>query len=151
MIKDLLSWPLKDKFIFEDTITLFGRTHLIKVCYYEYGNKVTQKQKETYELFLKAKKDVCFEVEKAVLNYYNRVIVNDKEEYDYIDSNIELAKTVNDLAKTVKPISIEIYDYSIDYTMSFVFDLEWDNENGIGVFLKNNKIEIVGSQSEVIK
>lgn len=151
MINRLSSWFKKNKFSFKDTIILFENLYVVDVNYYEYSNHITPKQKETYEMFLKEKKHICFEIEKTVLCYYNNTILNDRVEYDYIDSSVELAKVVNDLAKTVKPISIEIYDYSADYTMSLIFELEWDNERGIGVFLKNNNVEIVGSQSEVIK
>ncbi len=140
----------KDKFSFQDTIDLFGKQYRICVYYYQYSKKITEKQIKTYQNFLNQKDTVCADIENSIFDYYNKFIYDNVNEYDYIDLNF-VVNDICELKNHVKPLSIEIYDYSDDYTMSIVFDLNWDVERGIGVFLKNNKVDIVGSQSEVIK
>lgn len=141
----------KDDFVFQDTISLFGRTYKVFVYYYKYSNKVKEKQILTYQNFSNSKDTVCADVESAIFDYYNQLVLDNENTLNFVDSRDLIANNIYDLAKNIDPLAIEVYDYSEDNTMSIIFNLRWDLEKGLGVLLKNNRVAIVGTQSEVIR
>ena len=139
-----IMWQKKDNYFLygkEFEITLFIQG--------EKDEAPTNIQKEAYISFINKKMILMSEIEEKVFEYYQTVCAEYREMYgEEADLYAPIVDEPSQLVGFVKPQSIIISkDKRI---INVLFKTKWDLEMGIGIQLVNERIEIVGVQSDVL-
>ena len=139
-----IMWQKKDNYFLygkEFEITLFIQG--------EKDEAPTNIQKEAYISFINKKMILMSEIEEKVFEYYQTVCAEYREMYgEEADLYAPIVDEPSQLVGFVKPQSIMIpKDKRI---INVLFKTKWDLEMGIGIQLVNERIEIVGVQSDVL-
>lgn len=118
------SWTKKDSFIF------LGKTYTVNITAQAYkGDKILESQQENFKKF------------KDFLNEHSNNIEQKLKEY--LKNMLKVEGSLTDL---LEPKTII---FERDNSWGILFDTEYDVENGIALFIKNNAIK-VGTQDEFI-
>lgn len=140
-------WIKKEKEVY----SFFGDNFQINL--YVDGEKekeIKSVQRNAYIAYKKYKEKINLLIEEAIYNYYKSVCDEYRamfeEEANLLAPIITKKEELSNLVNLVKVI-IEDDD---DRKINFLFDTTWDIEEGIGLRLVNEKIEIVGGQSDVL-
>ncbi len=140
-------WIKKEKEVY----SFFGNNFQINL--YVDGEKekeIKSVQRNAYITYKKYKEKINLLIEEAIYNYYKYVCDEYRamfeEEANLLAPIITKKEELSNLVNLVKVI-IEDDD---DRKINFLFDTTWDIEEGIGLRLVNEKIEIIGGQSDVL-
>jgi len=118
------SWTKKDSFIF------LGKTYTVNITAQAYkGDKILESQQENFKKF------------KDFLNEHSNNIEQKLKEY--LKNMLKVEGSLTDL---LEPKTII---FERDNSWGILFETEYDIENGIALFIKNNAIK-VGTQDEFI-
>lgn len=118
------SWTKKDSFIF------LGKTYTVNITAQAYkGDKILESQQENFKKF------------KDFLNEHSHNIEQKLKEY--LKNMLKVEGSLTDL---LEPKTII---FERDNSWGILFDTEYDVENGIALFIKNDEIK-VGTQDEFI-
>ena len=141
-----IMWQKKDNYFLygkEFEITLFIQG--------EKDETPTNIQKEAYISFINKKMILMSEIEEKVFEYYQTVCAEYREMYgEEADLYAPIVDEPSQLVGFVKPQSIMIPRSKDKRIINVLFKTKWDLEMGIGIQLVNERIEIVGVQSEVL-
>lgn len=141
-----IMWQKKDNYFLygkEFEITLFIQG--------EKDETPTNIQKEAYISFIKKKMILMSEIEEKVFEYYQTVCAEYREMYgEEADLYAPIVDEPSQLVGFVKPQSIMIPRSKDKRIINVLFKTKWDLEMGIGIQLVNERIEIVGVQSDVL-
>lgn len=141
-----IMWQKKDNYFLygkEFEITLFIQG--------EKDETPTNIQKEAYISFINKKMILMSEIEEKVLEYYQTVCAEYREMYgEEADLYAPIVDEPSQLVGFVKPQSIMIPRSKDKRIINVLFKTKWDLEMGIGIQLVNERIEIVGVQSDVL-
>lgn len=141
-----IMWQKKDNYFLygkEFEITLFIRG--------EKDEAPTNIQKEAYISFINKKMILMSEIEEKVFEYYQTVCAEYREMYgEEADLYAPIVDEPSQLVGFVKPQSIMIPRSKDKRIINVLFKTKWDLEMGIGIQLVNERIEIVGVQSDVL-
>ena len=136
-----IMWQKKDNYFLygkEFEITLFIQG--------EKDEAPTNIQKEAYISFINKKMILMSEIE-----YYQTVCAEYREMYgEEADLYAPIVDEPSQLVGFVKPQSIMIPRSKDKRIINVLFKTKWDLEMGIGIQLVNERIEIVGVQSDVL-
>ena len=111
----------------------------------------TNIQKEAYISFINKKMILMSEIEEKVFEYYQTVCAEYREMYgEEADLYAPIVDEPSQLVGFVKPQSIMIPRSKDKRIINVLFKTKWDLEMGIGIQLVNERIEIVGVQSDVL-
>ena len=139
-----IMWQKKDNYFLygkEFEITLFIQG--------EKDETPTNIQKEAYISFINKKMILMSEIEEKVFEYYQTVCAEYREMYGE-DLYAPIVDEPSQLVGFVKPQSIMIPRSKDKRIINVLFKTKWDLEMGIGIQLVNERIEIVGVQSDVL-
>lgn len=118
------SWTKKDSFIF------LGKTYTVNITAQAYkGDKILESQQENFKKF------------KDFLNEHSNNIEQKLKEY--LKNMLKVEGSLTDL---LEPKTII---FERDNSWGILFETEYDIENGIALFIKNDEIK-VGTQDEFI-
>lgn len=140
-------WTKKEKEVYN----FFGNNFQINL--YVDGEKeeeIKSVQRNAYTTYKKYKEKINLLIEETIYNYYKSVC----DEYRAMleeEANL-LAPIITkkeELSNLVKLVNV-IIENGNDRKINFIFDTTWDIEEGIGLRLVNEKIEIIGGQSDVL-
>ena len=141
-----IMWQKKDNYFLygkEFEITLFIQG--------EKDEAPTNIQKEAYISFINKKMILMSEIEEKVFEYYQTVCAEYREMYgEEADLYAPIVDETSQLVGFVKPQSIMIPRSKDKRIINVLFKTKWDLEMGIGIQLVNERIEIVGVQSDVL-
>ncbi|MFQ9245720.1 MAG: DUF6985 domain-containing protein [Lachnospiraceae bacterium] len=141
-----IMWQKKDNYFLygkEFEITLFIQG--------EKDETPTNIQKEAYISFINKKMILMSEIEEKVFEYYQTVCAEYREMYgEEADLYAPIVDEPSQLVGFVKPQSIMIPRSKDKRIINVLFKTKWDLEMGIGIQLVNERIEIVGVQSDVL-
>ena len=141
-----IMWQKKDNYFLygkEFEITLFIQG--------EKDETPTNIQKEAYISFINKKMILMSEIEEKVFEYYQTVCAEYREMYgEEADLYAPILDEPSQLVGFVKPQSIMIPRSKDKRIINVLFKTKWDLEMGIGIQLVNERIEIVGVQSDVL-
>ena len=141
-----IMWQKKDNYFLygkEFEITLFIQG--------EKDEAPTNIQKEAYISFINKKMILMSEIEEKVFEYYQTVCAEYREMYcEEADLYAPIVDEPSQLVGFVKPQSIMIQRSKDKRIINVLFKTKWDLEMGIGIQLVNERIEIVGVQSDVL-
>ena len=141
-----IMWQKKDNYFLygkEFEITLFIQG--------EKDEAPTNIQKEAYISFINKKMILMSEIEGKVFEYYQTVCAEYREMYgEEADLYAPIVDEPSQLVGFVKPQSIMIPRSKDKRIINVLFKTKWDLEMGIGIQLVNERIEIVGVQSDVL-
>lgn len=141
-----IMWQKKDNYFLygkEFEITLFIQG--------EKDEAPTNIQKEAYISFINKKMILMSEIEEKVFEYYQTVCAEYREMYgEEADLYAPIVDEPSQLVGFVKPQSIMIPRSKDKRIINALFKTKWDLEMGIGIQLVNERIEIVGVQSDVL-
>ena len=141
-----IMWQKKDNYFLygkEFEITLFIQG--------EKDEAPTNIQKEAYISFINNKMILMSEIEEKVFEYYQTVCAEYREMYgEEADLYAPIVDEPSQLVGFVKPQSIMIPRSKDKRIINVLFKTKWDLEMGIGIQLVNERIEIVGVQSDVL-
>ena len=141
-----IMWQKKDNYFLygkEFEITLFIQG--------EKDEAPTNIQKEAYISFINKKMILMSEIEEKVFEYYQTVCAEYREMYgEEADLYAPIVDEPSQLVGFVKPQSIMIPRSKDKRIINVLFKTKWDLEMGIGIELVNERIEIVGVQSDVL-
>ena len=141
-----IMWQKKDNYFLygkEFEITLFIQG--------EKDEAPTNIQKEAYISFINKKMILMSEIEEKVFEYYQTVCAEYREMYgEEADLYAPIVDEPSQLVGFVKPQSIMIPRSKDKRIIIVLFKTKWDLEMGIGIQLVNERIEIVGVQSDVL-
>ena len=141
-----IMWQKKDNYFLygkEFEITLFIQG--------EKDEAPTNIQKEAYISFFNKKMILMSEIEEKVFEYYQTVCAEYREMYgEEADLYAPIVDEPSQLVGFVKPQSIMIPRSKDKRIINVLFKTKWDLEMGIGIQLVNERIEIVGVQSDVL-
>ena len=141
-----IMWQKKDNYFLygkEFEITLFIQG--------EKDETPTNIQKEAYISFINKKMILMSEIEEKVFEYYQTVCAEYREMYgEEADLYAPIVYEPSQLVGFVKPQSIMIPRSKDKRIINVLFKTKWDLEMGIGIQLVNERIEIVGVQSDVL-
>lgn len=141
-----IMWQKKDNYFLygkEFEITLFIQG--------EKDEAPTNIQKEAYISFINKKMILMSEIEEKVFEYYQTVCAEYREMYgEKADLYAPIVDEPSQLVGFVKPQSIMIPRSKDKRIINVLFKTKWDLEMGIGIQLVNERIEIVGVQSDVL-
>lgn len=141
-----IMWQKKDNYFLygkEFEITLFIQG--------EKDETPTNIQKEAYISFINKKMILLSEIEEKVFEYYQTVCAEYREMYgEEADLYAPIVDEPSQLVGFVKPQSIMIPRSKDKRIINVLFKTKWDLEMGIGIQLVNERIEIVGVQSDVL-
>lgn len=141
-----ITWQKKDNYFLygkEFEITLFIQG--------EKDETPTNIQKEAYISFINKKMILMSEIEEKVFEYYQTVCAEYREMYgEEADLYAPIVDEPSQLVGFVKPQSIMIPRSKDKRIINVLFKTKWDLEMGIGIQLVNERIEIVGVQSDVL-
>ena len=141
-----IMWQKKDNYFLygkEFEITLFIQG--------EKDETPTNIQKEAYISFINKKMILMSETEEKVFEYYQTVCAEYREMYgEEADLYAPIVDEPSQLVGFVKPQSIMIPRSKDKRIINVLFKTKWDLEMGIGIQLVNERIEIVGVQSDVL-
>ena len=141
-----IMWQKKDNYFLygkEFEITLFIQG--------EKDEAPTNIQKEAYISFINKKMILMSEIEEKVFEYYQTVCAEYREMYgEEADLYAPIVDEPSQLVGFVKPQSIMIPRSKDKRIINVLFKTKWDLEMGIGIQLVNERIEIVGVQSDVL-
>lgn len=141
-----IMWQKKDNYFLygkEFEITLFIQG--------EKDEAPTNIQKEAYISFINKKMILMGEIEEKVFEYYQTVCAEYREMYgEEADLYAPIVDEPSQLVGFVKPQSIMIPRSKDKRIINVLFKTKWDLEMGIGIQLVNERIEIVGVQSDVL-
>lgn len=111
----------------------------------------TNIQKEAYISFINKKMILMSEIEEKVFEYYQTVCAEYREMYgEEADLYAPIVDEPSQFVGFVKPQSIMIPRSKDKRIINVLFKTKWDLEMGIGIQLVNERIEIVGVQSDVL-
>lgn len=118
------SWTKKDSFIF------LGKTYTVNITVQAYkGDKILESQQENFKKFKDFLSEHSNNIEQKLKEYLKNML-----------------KVEGSLADLLEPKSII---FERDNSWGILFETEYDVENGIALFIKNNAIK-VGTQDEFI-
>ena len=141
-----IMWQKKDNYFLygkEFEITLFIQG--------EKDEAPTNIQKEAYISFINKKMILMSEIEEKVFEYYQTVCAEYREMYgEEADLYAPIVDEPSQLVGFVKPQSIMIPRSKDKRIINVLFKTKRDLEMGIGIQLVNERIEIVGVQSDVL-
>lgn len=141
-----IMWQKKDNYFLygkEFEITLFIQG--------EKDEAPTNIQKEAYISFINKKMILMSEIEEKVFEYYQTVCAEYREMYgEEADLYAPIVDEPSQLVGFVKTQSIMIPRSKDKRIINVLFKTKWDLEMGIGIQLVNERIEIVGVQSDVL-
>jgi hypothetical protein len=141
-----IMWQKKDNYFLygkEFEITLFIQG--------EKDEAPTNIQKEAYISFINKKMILMSEIEEKVFEYYQTVCAEYREMYgEEADLYAPIVDEPSQLVGFVKSQSIMIPRSKDKRIINVLFKTKWDLEMGIGIQLVNERIEIVGVQSDVL-
>lgn len=141
-----IMWQKKDNYFLygkEFEITLFIQG--------EKDEAPTNIQKEAYISFINKKMILMGEIEEKVFEYYQTVCAEYREMYgEEADLYAPIVDEPSQLVGFVKPQSIMIPRSKDKRIINVLFKTKWDLEMGIGIQIVNERIEIVGVQSDVL-
>ena len=141
-----IMWQKKDNYFLygkEFEITLFIQG--------EKDEAPTNIQKEAYISFINKKMILMSEIEEKVFEYYQTVCAEYREMYgEEADLYAPIVDEPSQLVGFVNPQSIMIPRSKDKRIINVLFKTKWDLEMGIGIQLVNERIEIVGVQSDVL-
>lgn len=141
-----IMWQKKDNYFLygkEFEITLFIQG--------EKDEAPTNIQQEAYISFINKKMILMSEIEEKVFEYYQTVCAEYREMYgEEADLYAPIVDEPSQLVGFVKPQSIMIPRSKDKRIINVLFKTKWDLEMGIGIQLVNERIEIVGVQSDVL-
>lgn len=141
-----IMWQKKDNYFLygkEFEITLFIQG--------EKDEAPTNIQKEAYISFINKKMILMSEIEEKVFEYYQTVCAEYRKMYgEEADLYAPIVDEPSQLVGFVKPQSIMIPRSKDKRIINVLFKTKWDLEMGIGIQLVNERIEIVGVQSDVL-
>ena len=141
-----IMWQKKDNYFLygkEFEITLFIQG--------EKDEAPTNIQKEADISFINKKMILMSEIEEKVFEYYQTVCAEYREMYgEEADLYAPIVDEPSQLVGFVKPQSIMIPRSKDKRIINVLFKTKWDLEMGIGIQLVNERIEIVGVQSDVL-
>ena len=141
-----IMWQKKDNYFLygkEFEITLFIQG--------EKDEAPTNIQKEAYISFINKKMILMSEIEEKVFEYYQTVCAEYREMYgEEADLYAPIVDEPSQLVGSVKPQSIMIPRSKDKRIINVLFKTKWDLEMGIGIQIVNERIEIVGVQSDVL-
>ena len=141
-----IMWQKKDNYFLygkEFEITLFIQG--------EKDEAPTNIQKEAYLSFINKKMILMSKIEEKVFEYYQTVCAEYREMYgEEADLYAPIVDEPSQLVGFVKPQSIMIPRSKDKRIINVLFKTKWDLEMGIGIQLVNERIEIVGVQSDVL-
>ena len=136
----------------KDTYFLYGKE--FEITLFIQGEKdeaPTNIQKEAYISFINKKMILMSEIEEKVFEYYQTVCAEYREMYgEEADLYAPIVDEPSQLVGFVKPQSIMIPRSKDKRIINVLFKTKWDLEMGIGIQLVNERIEIVGVQSDVL-
>lgn len=139
-------WQKKDSYVLygkEFEITLFIQG--------EEKEAPTNIQREAYIVFNDKKTLLVNEIEGKIFEYYQTVYEEYREMYgEKADLYAPVVDETSQLKEFVKPQSIMIPRLKDKRIINLLFKTKWDLEMGIGIQFVNEKIEIVGVQSDVL-
>ena len=91
------------------------------------------------------------DIDDDTFEYYKTVCEEYRAMYeDEADRFAPSAENSNQLKGFVKPSSITFPRTENERTVIVLFKTKWDLELGVGILLKNEKISLVGVQSDVL-
>lgn len=136
----------------KDNYFLYGKE--FEITLFIQGEKdeaPTNIQKEAYISFINKKMILMSEIEEKVFEYYQTVCAEYREMYgEEADLYAPIVDEPSQLVGFVKPQSIMIPRSKDKRIINVLFKTKWDLEMGIGIQLVNERIEIVGVQSDVL-
>lgn len=136
----------------KDNYFLYGKE--FEITLFIQGEKdeaPTNIQKEAYISFINKKMILMSEIEEKVFEYYQTVCAEYREMYgEEADLYAPIVDEPSQLVEFVKPQSIMIPRSKDKRIINVLFKTKWDLEMGIGIQLVNERIEIVGVQSDVL-
>lgn len=126
------------------SITIFSReitTQLIVDSYNDAddGSDINDNQRNAFINFESDQSRIITEIERSVLEYYQRMAQNKKILFNNILEFIEL-----------KNLKFDYTDVGEERMMGFIFDASFDPELGIGILVLNEKVAEVGAQDIVL-
>lgn len=141
-----IMWQKKDNYF------LYGKEFEITLFIQEEKDEApTNIQKEAYISFINKKMILMSEIEEKVFEYYQTVCAEYREMYgEEADLYAPIVDEPSQLVGFVKPQSIMIPRSKDKRIINVLFKTKWDLEMGIGIQLVNERIEIVGVQSDVL-
>ncbi len=136
----------------KDTFVLYGKEYEITV--FIDGKKTespTKLQEQAYQEFCNRKTELTTEIEQKLFEYYQTVCEECREMFDdKADMYAPIVENPSQLKGFVKPQSISIPKSDDKRIVNVLFKTKWDLEMGAGIRFVNEKVEIVGVQSDVL-
>lgn len=134
------------------TIDFYGKEFEIALMVSgEEDGKFDEEQYEAYRWLMKNWKSVQEGLLRTILNYYKET--RHELGYDVVfDENYPLIETTAQLFDRIKLVGINIpYARNLKgRCIGLMFDCTWDEENGVGILLIDEKINEIGYQDVAI-
>lgn len=136
-------------------MTFFGKD--FEIALYIKGKidkDIEQVKRDTYTQFKQKEKELIEQMEDAIYNHYQEEFEECRNRFEeYADEWATIITKKEELANLVTLEYIVIDENcknATDREISFLFNVTWDIEEGIGIQLINEKIDIFGCQGEVL-
>jgi len=142
-----MSWDGKTKVTFlgkEVEVTLRVRG--------DESGKFLDTQKQAYTNFMNQQETLMLDVANGIFDYYNSVRDEYREIFgDDADIYAPIINSVDELAPLVKftHLIVENFDEA-DRIILLLFKSKWDTDMGVGVMLRNEQIDTLGTQDDVL-
>lgn len=147
---DEFYWVKKEK----ESYNFFGNNFEVNITLNGKKNEAIKEiQRSTYMKYQSYKEKINILIEEAIYEYYKsecreyRLMF--EEEADLLAPIITKKEELSNLVK-LKGVIIEDSSNITDRQIIFLFNTTWDIEEGIGILLVNEKVRIIGGQSDVL-
>ncbi len=120
-----------------EKINIWGREFELKVIFDVYkGEEVTDIQKNAFDAFIKATDILLKNCEEL-------------KEYCLKQDQERIGGTIENIFKYVRPESLFIKRDNKDHIVVLLCNYRFDEEHGIAIFFKNEKLEYIGTQDDI--
>lgn len=135
-------------------INIFSETTEGKLNIYgEEGEDIENIQVDAFLEFEKNKSRLCDEIEQALYNYYQNVVMVYREKYGKsADTHAPIVNNIEDMKMIVKFEALNL-PYSFvenERVVGVIFQAKWEKEHGVAVKIVNGEIADVGYQDIVL-
>lgn len=141
-----LMWKKKEQY------TLYNKEYeIVLFIEGEETDLFTDSQRQAYVAFNNKKAILATEIEESIFMFYQSICEEYRAMYEEdADNYAPLICDRGQLKGFVKPQSIVIPRTNDKREINILFKTKWDLEMGIGIRLIDEKIELVGVQSDVL-